>query len=44
MKTENQTFRVEGESFEKRTDYMTNLKLKSFRATWNKKMLKFTFR
>lgn len=44
MKSENEVFRQEGEIKEKKTDYMTKLKLKSHAKAWGKKMLRFCFK
>lgn len=44
MKAEVEIFNKEGQGLEKHTDFMTNLKIKSFKVSWNKKIIKFCFR
>ncbi len=44
MRGENEANRREGERLEKKTDFMTGIKLKSFGLTWGKKLLGFAFK
>ena len=44
MKGQIEIFKNDGEILEEKTDFMTNIKLKSFRKAWGKKILKWCFR
>ena len=43
MKEEVEFFKKEGEIHERKSDWMTNIKIKTFRKEWGRKIIGFAF-